>query len=133
MKNVWDRLRRSVAFSQHPDSVGLPVASYQSGVALRLREQSDLSAFKTRPDFLREFSKKFSQNLERDVALVGRHKCKRGEFQEEIFEELFFEELASVHGSLQEAITTKFGPVIAKSSEGKDARSAMVRPLAGLL
>ncbi|NTF91441.1 hypothetical protein G6L46_30195 [Agrobacterium rhizogenes] len=135
VKSVWDRLRRSVAFAQHPDSAGLPVASYESYVTLRLREQSDLSSFKAHPDFLREFSKKFSRNLQRDVALIGRHKSKRGEFQKETFEGLFSERIASVHRSLQEAIATKFEAVIAKSNEVNDARvrdgSASSRPALG--
>ncbi|WFR98220.1 zeta toxin family protein [Rhizobium tumorigenes] len=120
--SVWSRLCRSAAFAQHPDSADLPVTSFQRGVALRLAEQSDLSSHKTKDDFLREFSRKFSMNLQRDIALIGSHKSKRGEFQKETFEEAFSERMASVHRSLQHAITTEFQGVIAKSNEVKKAR-----------
>ncbi|NTA19676.1 zeta toxin family protein [Agrobacterium tumefaciens] len=123
VNSVWERLRQSVAFAQHPDSARLPIASYQSAIATRLREHSDLSSFEIRPEYMREFSNKFSWNLKRDISFVVNRKSKGGEFREDAFEELFCERITAVHHSLQEAITAQFESAIGKWNDEGDVRS----------
>ncbi|NTI26865.1 hypothetical protein G6M87_32445 (plasmid) [Rhizobium rhizogenes] len=130
VRSVWDRLAKSSAFAQHPDSANVPVVSYRRDVASSLREHSDLNSRQPRAEYLRDFSEKFSRNLQRDVELIGSHKSRRNEFQEETFEQIFSEKIKSVHRSLKEAITTRFAAAIAEPNEAKEAhvrdRSALI-------
>ncbi|QTG17158.1 hypothetical protein G6M86_28110 (plasmid) [Agrobacterium tumefaciens] len=121
--SVWDRLAKSTAFAQHPDSAKVPVGSYRNDVAISLREHSELNSLQPRAEYLLGFSKKLIRNLQRDVELIDSHKSRRYEFQDETFEEVFSEKMKDAHLSLKRVITTTFEAL----AEPDEAGSSHIR------